>query len=382
MGEIKRFWLEKEQCTGCGGCSNICPKNAIAMVADSTGFIYPQINDKCIGCNLCEKLCNERLTLHGYNPLKVYACWSKNEENRFYSTSGGLFGELVAPILKSGGYVIGAAYDDNNLVEHISIHSIDDLKKIQQSKYLQSNPKDIYKEVQELLKCGYEVAFCGAPCQIASLRAYLKHDYENLLTIDFICRGVNSPKAYKAWLNEIEEEYALKITSVWFKYKVGGWKSSPKRTKLQFSNGKNLILEGDKNLYMVGYLGPNLYIRPSCGNCDFKGAERLSDITLADFWGIEKEYDDDKGTSMVMLNSSKGLSAWNRIADRLNYVEKDVQKIVDRNPCFTGSVSINPNSVNFLESLDNQSFSKALSRYYKSEGRIKKLLKKIKGRLK
>lgn len=386
MGEIKSFWLDKKNCTGCGACANICPKNAITMHVDSMGFMYPVINDSCINCNLCEKICNERLSLTNQHPLRVYACWSKDTENRFYSTSGGLVGEIVAPILKAGGYVIGAAYDEDNLVEHISIHSINDLKKIQQSKYLQSDSKKIYKETKELLDCGQKVAFTGTPCQIAALKAYLRHDYENLLTIDFICRGVNSPKAYQAWLKEIEEKYLSKITSVWFKYKVGGWKSSPKRTKLHFDNGKDLVLEGNDNLYMSGYLGPNLYIRPSCGNCAFKGSERNSDLTVADFWGIEKEFDDDKGTSMVMLNSLKGKAAWNDMIDNIQYAEKDVQEAINGNPCFRESVSINPNSELFLKMLDNTSFSKALSKFYKKPifllraiGRAKHFVKKILG---
>lgn len=162
------------------------------------------------------------------------------------------------------------------------------MEKIRQSKYIQSDTKDIYRQIKELLGKNEYVAFCGAPCQVAALQKFLEHDYEKLLTIEFICRGMNSPKAYRAWLDEIEKREAQEVDRVWFKYKENGWKSSPRCTRVDFKKGSYKVYTGKDNLFMEGYLGPNLYIRPSCGKCEFKGLPRCGDITLADFWGIEE----------------------------------------------------------------------------------------------
>lgn len=377
MGEIKKIWLDKNKCTGCGMCSNICPKSAIVMETDKCGFLYPKITSSCVNCGLCEKICNKRVSLKANQPIKVYAAWSSNKERRFFSTSGGVFGELAYVILKNGGYVAGAAYNDRCLVEHIVIHSLEELYRIQQSKYIQSDSKNIYSQIKKILEEGNVLLFCGTPCQIAALKSFLGKDYEKAIFVDFICRGVNSPKAFKAWGSEIENKKKLKIKKVWFKYKEGGWKSSPKRTRLDYDDGSSEVFNGDKNLFMMGYLGPNLYIRPSCGLCDFKGAERNSDITLADFWGIEKKYDDNKGTSMVMINSEKGMELWQKIRPSIFEVEKKIDNIVYGNPCFTESVKINEQSEKFLELLDEKPFSEALRTYYKRPNRVNTFVRKV-----
>ena len=270
---MKKFWLEKDQCTGCGLCENVCPANAISMIADSTGFKYPLINSNCVDCNLCEKACCQRSNdlLERYETPKIFASWSKDYCTRYNSTSGGLFSEFARAILVENGYLAGAQYNKKNLVEHILVNNEQGLSRIRQSKYIQSDSLDIYKKVKQKLNDGVKVIYCGAPCQVAALYTYLGKDYDNLLTLDFICRGMNSPKAYQAWLNEIEENKNSKVTKVWFKSKINGWKSSPYCTRVDFLDGSYTVYDGDENLFMRGYLGPNLYIRPSCGKCEFKG---------------------------------------------------------------------------------------------------------------
>lgn len=237
---------------------------------------------------------------------ETYAVWSKDQDIRYCSTSGGAFTEFAKAIIADGGLVAGARYNDENLVEHDLIDSYEGIEKLRQSKYMSSSMGDIYKRVKTELDSGRLVGFCGSPCQVAGLYSFLGKEYENLFTMDFICRGMNSPKAFKAWLSEIEQREGCKVTKVWFKYKEGGWKTSPRRTRLDFENGSYKIYKGEKNLYMHGYLTSNLYIRPCCGDCRFKGVPRKSDVTFADFWGIDKELDDDKGTSMLLVNSEKG----------------------------------------------------------------------------
>lgn len=373
------IWLEKKDCTGCSACANVCPKNAIKMVEDECGFIYPEIDHElCINCGLCKKTCPiVNITEKKTSEQEVYACWSNDEENRYISTSGGLFTEFAKSVINKGGYVVGAAYNKDNMVEHKIVNSIDALKELRQSKYLQSNILNSYKDTKKLLDENNIVAFCGSPCQIAGLNSYLKKEYKNLLTLEFICRGMNSPKAYKCWLSEIENKEQKKVSRVWFKYKINGWNSSPRCTRVDFADGTNIVYDGDDNKFMSGYLGPNLYIRPSCGDCKFNGIQRQADITLADFWGIEKKLDNDKGTSMVLINSEKGKEYFDSIKDRIYYEKKQLEDILKGNECFINSVDINKNSEKFLKELNENNFTEKVIEYSKVSI-AEKLIKKIK----
>ncbi len=376
---MKQMWIEANRCTGCGACADICPQKAITMEQDECGFIHPNIGIRCVDCHLCEKIClkrEERENTHYMVPI-TYAAWSKDSDIRFCSTSGGVFSELAFAVLHRSGEVAGAQYRADNLVEHIIIKSEKELYKIRQSKYIQSHPNGIYLAVKKSLVEGKPVLFCGAPCQVAALYAYLGKEYDNLTTVDFICRGMNSPKAYSCWLKEIERMENSRVTRVWFKYKEGGWKSSPRRTRLDFEDGHSVIKSGTDNLFMNGYLTSNLYIRPSCGHCSFKGVPRQGDLTIADFWGIEESLDDDKGTSLVLINSDKGVELFNSANRSLIYQKREFDEIFEGNVCFTDSVSVPVKSYDFLCSLDTMPFSIALKKY-SSIPLHKKILKKIK----
>lgn len=301
--------------------------------------------------------------MYRFTTPDTYAIWSRNNDIRFNSTSGGAFSEFAKVILAEGGVVVGAKYNEQNLVEHAIVDSYTGIEELRQSKYLSSSVGNIFKQVKDELTKGKLVAFCGSPCQVAGLYSFLGEEYNNLLTMDFICRGMNSPKAFKGWLREIEQQEGSKVTKVWFKYKEGGWKTSPKRTRLDFSNGSYKIYEGKANLYMHGYLTSNLFLRPSCGKCRFKGSPRKSDVTLADYWGIEKELDDDKGTSMLLINSEKGKAYFEKARDGMVVYKKEFDTIFAGNPMFTTSVDVPSNGYDFLIHLDNLSFSDALKKY-------------------
>lgn len=302
------------------------------------------------------------MTKHFDKP-DTYAVWSKNENIRYHSTSGGAFTEFAEIIVAGGGFVAGAQYNSECLVEHVLVSDIEGIEKIRQSKYMQSDLKDIFKEVKAKLIEGKTVGFCGAPCQIAGLYAYLGKEYDNLFTMDFICRGMNSPKAFKAWLTEVEEQEKSKAIRVWFKYKDGGWKTSPKRTRVDFEDGHYKVYEAEKNLFMHGYLTTNLYIKPSCGDCRFKGVPRRSDVTFADFWGIEKELDDDRGTSMLLINSEKGREYFEKVKESINCYPRDFDEILAGNPMFLTSAKVPPKAHDFLMELDNRKFSEAIKKY-------------------
>ena len=367
----------KVDCTGCEACSNICPKRCITMGKDDGWFRYPEIDgDKCINCDLCVKVCpviNSCTTSDG--APDVFAAWSKDSEVRYNSTSGGAFSELAKIVLNQGGYVVGAVYTPDNMVAHAIINTQDDLVKVRQSKYIQSTIGDVYSRVKKLLDSDQSVLFCGAPCQVAGLKNYLRKPYKNLITVDFICRGMNSPKAYRYWLNELEQTSGGKATRVWFKYKQDGWKKSPYCTRVDFSNGKSVVSSGENNAFMVGYLQGNLYMRPSCSNCHFKGAERCSDITLADFWKISDELDDNKGTSMILINSESGHALFEKVQSQLLFYKRDLEEITAGNVCFIGSVTINPKSDEFLSKLEDKPFSKLVAQYIGKHS-IKKNIRK------
>lgn len=293
----------------------------------------------------------------------TYAVWTKDSGVRFESTSGGAFTEFAKLILSQGGVVIGAAYNSMNTVEHIAVERTEDLSKIRQSKYISSSLGSIYVMTRKYLKKGILVGFCGAPCQISGLYSFLNKDYENLFTMDFICRGMNSPKALVSWLKEIEECENKKVKRVWFKYKVGGWNTSPRRTRLDFDDGSYKVYSAEQNLFMHAYLNSNLFIRPSCCNCRFKGVPRDSDVTFADFWGIEKKFDDDKGTSLLLVNSDKGRHYFEKIKINFYVYPKSFESIEKGNPMFFCSVKIPESSHDFLKDLDVMSFSSALKKY-------------------
>ncbi len=361
---MKEIWIKKEKCTGCSACVNICAENAIQMEVDKSGFMYPVIQKQCIECGKCEEICKNRLQNQKCNDItpKVYAAWSRDRVNRFYSTSGGIFSEIAQAILERKGVVVGAGYNKDNMVEHIMIRNKSEVNLLRQSKYVQSEMGSIYQYINAELKEKKQVLFCGTPCQVSGLRAYLNKNEEYLITVDFICRGVNSPKAYKAWLSEIENEQKSKVKKVWFKYKDTGWKESPRCTRVDFENGKYEVYRKEENTYMTGYLGPNLYIRPSCGVCDFKGNMRQSDITLADYWRIKDNLDDDEGTSMILINSKKGMNLFETIKQNLFYCERNLEEVLRGNVCFENSVNISTQSEKFLKDLDIYEFSKALKR--------------------
>lgn len=343
-------WIEQELCTGCGACENICPQNAIKMKRDAKGFLYPYIDENCIECGKCKEVCDKRTEAEKKTEKPVvYAAWSKDEKLRFLSTSGGIFSELAMSVIHVSGVVSGAQYTEDCLVEHGIAEDISGIDRLRQSKYVQSDSKDIYKRIKQYLNSGKEVLFCGTPCQVAALQAYLKkEERSNLYTVDFICMGVNSPKAYLAWISGIEKEQGKKVRNVWFKYKKEGWKKSPFVTRIQFIDDTWVQIEGKKNKFMQAFLEKKTIIRPSCRKCQFKGISRKADITLGDFWGIEQSLDDDKGISMVMVNSKKGEELFHRITPGIYFHKRTVEEAVQGNVHLCNSVEMPKDADDFM----------------------------------
>lgn len=356
-----KFWIEEKDCSACGACQNICPKDALYLIENENGFSYPHIDtNKCIDCGKCQAVCPAKkrdkiaFYLENHSPKpQVFAAWSKNESIRFNSTSGGVFSELAHVILNQNGCIVGAVYDAKCTVFHQIEYNEPGLYRIRQSKYVQSEIRYIFRKVKKEILSERMVLFCGSPCQIAGLYSYLgeNKDSRYLITVDFICRGANSPKAYRAWLQSLEKEYGGRVERVWFKNKEEGWNCFS--TRVDFTNGAVYRKTRYEDLFMRSYLERNLFIRPSCTDCHYKGLPRYGDITLADFWKVDKEYDADKGTSMVLVNTEKGAEIFNRAAENLEIFERNLEEATKGNACLYNSVKAGKYSTLFFERLNS-----------------------------
>ena len=367
----------KSKCCGCFACMNICPKNAIIMQEDEKGFKYPKIDkDKCINCNLCEKVCPIINSKKNDFPQQVYAAINKNEEERLASSSGGIFVLLAKEIIKRNGIVFGATFDDEFQVKHIGVEKEKDLIKLQGSKYIQSNINDTYKKARFFLENDRYVLFTGTSCQIEGLKSYLKKDYKKLYTQDIICHGVPSPKVWKKYLEYQKNQYIEDIKKISFRNKDYGWNLF--RTKISFDT-KTYSEPLNKDLFMKAFL-KNICLRDSCYNCSFKNKYRNSDITLADYWGVKNIHpnmDDDKGTSMVIINSEKGEELFNKIIDNCIYEKSKMDYVYQYNPSYIKSSSKNKKNEKFFKNMDNTQFNVLIKKYIKKESRIINKIKKI-----
>lgn len=314
---------QENECCGCGICSNICPQNAISMEYNKKGFFEPIINKElCIDCGLCQNKCPIINNIPKIEPIKIYACKNKNEQKRETSSSGGFFQEISELILNQSGSVFGVSFDDEFNVIHEKVDNIKDLEKIKKSKYVQSNTKNIFNQVKEELNLNRKVLFSGTPCQIQALKNMKNKNEDKLYLIDLVCHGVPSPGIFDEYKKILENKYNSKITNINFRYKKF---EETQNIKIDFENGESYVSSyrlGD--MYYRLFL-KDLVLRECCYDCKFRSFERISDISLADFWGIEKgsakEFADKKGISLVLINTEKGLELFNSVKDKLEYYE-------------------------------------------------------------
>ena len=314
--------LRADECCGCTACHASCPVQAIEMKPDFEGFLYPSIDvDKCIDCGLCLKVCKD---IRHYNEQQIIYSCRNNDELRARSSSGGVFSRLSEIVLSQGGVVCAVGYSDGcTECLHKIVTTLDELDDLRRAKFVQSKKYDVYSELKQILNKGITVLFCGTPCECGGLRQYLKREYDNLLTCDLICGCVSSPDVYARYIKFLTEKHDSKVLSVNFKDKRQGWRG--KAIAVCFDNGEeyyNSILDDD---YCVSFHS-RFNIRPSCFNCKYRSLQRSADITLGDFWAIEKyapEYDDNKGTSFVLVNTSKGDEYMHKIS-AMEMVKMDI----------------------------------------------------------
>lgn len=339
----------KADCCGCEACVQVCPKRCISFVEDAEGFRYPSVNtDLCVNCSLCEKVCPVINQNNKKEPLEVFAAKNKNEQDLLLSSSGGIFLILANRILKEGGVVFGARFDEQWNVVHSYSETEEGVRAFMGSKYVQSRIGSSYMEVRDFLLKGRKVLYSGTSCQIAGLKRFLQRDFDNLLTIDMICHGVPSPKVWRRYLTEISQDNKGSIKSISFRDKQINWKNfsftlhfaetSTDRNQSAFS----LTHMHKEDPYMRLFLR-NLILRPSCYKCPAKQGKSWSDLTIADFWGIEKFYpnfDDERGVGLLMVNSEKGRNAIDLAEDAMLMKEVSLSEATECNPSYYYSVGI------------------------------------------
>lgn len=300
---------DKYKCCGCEACVQRCPKQCITMLTDSEGFLYPKVSEKiCVHCGLCEKVCPILNTSTEKEPFKILGAKANNDEIVRKSSSGGIFSLIAEKVVNQNGVIFGAKFDKNWNVVHDYTDNINRLDEFRRSKYVQSRIGNTFQKAEEFLKAGKLVLFTGTPCQIRGLNLYLRKEYENLITVDFVCHGVPSPAVWNMYLNAHIKKIGIQksdIIQINFRDKKYGWNNFSLTIDANEINTTEIL---SKNLYMRLFLS-NVILRPSCYSCAAKGGKSKSDITIADFWGIEKifpECNDDKGYSLIMVNTSKG----------------------------------------------------------------------------
>lgn len=364
---------EKTRCCGCGACVQACPRNCISLKDDQEGFLYPFVNqDECIKCKVCTKVCPMQNTWSPQKPLKLFVAVNSNDNIRLASSSGGVFSLFADLFLKENGVVYGAAFDSNWEVHHIRIESPEYLHLLRGSKYIQSKIENTYKDVECDLKKGRQVLFSGTPCQIAGLQSFLRKKYDSLATLDFICHGVPSPGVWRKYLKENLKKFDIK--SISFRDKFYGWKLF----SICFEMKNKIFREKAlRNAFMRLFILDNLTIRPSCYNCFFKNGKSNSDITIADFWSVKKikpEFDDNRGASAVLCNTSKGMDLFKKIT--CMYEQVDFDKIRVFNNSYSQSVTEPANRDAFWEYLRNNSVNKAALKFsYTMKGRFKRSIR-------
>lgn len=382
-----RLFENKTQCCGCSACFNVCPSKAITMCEDEEGFLYPKIdNGKCIHCNLCEKVCafkvdqEQHTYIKGKETLPVaMAVKHKNFDVRINSRSGGVFTAVTDYVLSQGGAVYGAILADDFHVKHIKAVAADERNLMRGSKYVQSEMGDIFQNVKADLECGRLVLFSGTSCQVAGLKKFLRKDYENLFCMDIVCHGVPSPLVWKKYLSWQEAKHG-KCVSVDFRNKKDyGWIDHVET--LTFNKGGK-VKKINSRVYTELFYG-HAILRPACYECPYKSIYHPGDITIADFWGIEKAvpgFSDNKGVSLVLINTLKGEKYFQYCKEDLEFIKTEIEKCLQ--PPLVKPFPKPENREKFWKDINEKPFEYIANLYGRNglKFKLKKLYHKIKDR--
>ena len=379
------LFTEKKECCGCAACVSICPKAAISMIKDETGSYFPKIDEiLCINCGACQKVCDFQKkdeNQFGQKVIKAYGAASKDESLKRKSASGGMFAQLAKVCLENGGVVYGAAMlfeNDKLVVRHIQVDNINKLHLIQGSKYVQSNIGDTYHKVKKDLLAGKKVLFSGTPCQVAALKSFLKKDYENLYTVDIICHGISTQQFFQDYIDLVENKNKVKVTSFIFRDKSVGWGLDARYKYKRKGKVKS------KRLYYKlssfhNYYEKAINHRENCYYCKYSCESRVGDITLGDFWGVEKNQpdclcenggtiDERAGVSFCLINSTRGIELFDRASEFIDYVSSDFKIISMQNDNLLRPTAIPNNRKSIMELYRNEGYEAIDKLYWKTIG--------------
>lgn len=354
----------KEDCCGCTACASVCSHNAITMVPDAMGFLYPKVDtEKCTECGLCEKVCSFNSNYdrsQNLNEPHIYAARHKDIKEVETSRSGAAFIAISDYILNQGGVVYGAGYTDHFRVVHKRAVNKKQRDEFKGSKYVQSDLRGIFSQVKEDLKNGLTVLFSGTPCQTSGLASFIgKRLRNNLILVDIVCHGVPSPYIWRDYLQYIEKKYRQEVIKVDFRDKSRvGWRDHIE--SFTFKNGKKI----EKTTYTHLFY-KHIMLRPSCSKCYFTNFQRPSDFTLADYWGWEKLSsvfnEDNKGCSLLLINTEKGIKIFNIIKAELNLIKTNKNLCIQHNLCHP--TVFNENWIDFEYLYKAKGIKKTLTRY-------------------
>ena len=322
-----------EQCTGCSACMNICSHGAISMVKGVNGHLFPKIDsEKCVRCNLCVKSCPNNTLPDFYAPISSFIATAVDGKQALTSTSGGIASVFSRYIIENGGVVYGSSGIDCQHVRHIRVASSADIDTIKGSKYVQSAIEDIFIQIKADLIKGLNVLFIGTPCQVAGLYGYLHKKYDNLFTVDLVCHGVPSQQVLSDALKAYMPDTNLEEVSLRFRKKENG--KSLYGLFVEDKQGESLYRSVyPENEYITGFLC-GMFYRESCYQCHYARPERVSDITIGDYWDREKRVNldnADRGLSMVIVNTQGGQHLLDECSSMVNVVFGDYSDFVKRN---------------------------------------------------
>lgn len=344
---------DNKKCTGCSACSLLCPVHAISMNQNADGFINAYVDkDKCIYCGLCVDRCIVQNPVHKNNVEPKCYAMQADDEIRKISSSGGMFTVAAEYILDQGGYVCGVAYNDDFTVKHIIIDDKEDLYKLRGSKYMQSHIGEIYHDIKKLLDNEKIVLFIGTPCQVAGLCSYLGKKYDDLYMIDLVCHGITSSKVFEKYYGDVLRK---PLQSLEFKSKEPwGWHAG---VNAHFTDGSKYSSPCEEDPYFRAYLN-SVSKNTACGVCTVNRLPRQGDLTIGDFWGIEKEMNDNKGTSLVLLNSEKGEELFDKLKQFMKKVKQEpLQTAIKGNPSLKAPYKLQKNRDIFFEKLNDTDFT-------------------------
>ena len=352
---------KEDDCFGCLACVNVCPKKCINIAYDNHGFIIPSIDENiCINCNRCINVCPANNLPQLNKPVDVLAGQIKIIENLKESTSGGIFQAIAMYILKENGIVCAAKKELDNNLHHVIIRNEFELQDCLKSKYYQSSTEDTFRCIKDALNNNLRALFCGTPCQVAGLISYLGRPYDNLITCDLVCHGVPSKKVIDSYLAEKEHLFGAKVSNILFRDKSRGWDKM--RITINFDNGKVYSNIASYDDFYFGFFR-GLYYRKSCYNCPFAKEERVADISLGDFWGIEytkTKIDYTNGVSLILVNTEKGLKLIDALDDSILKEKYNLLEAKKFNHNLKGQSHMNHRYKLFYTLLDHHTFRYSL----------------------